>query len=154
MDCQEKEIAALMSITEKLEKTKNTKILPSENDLYREILNAENAVCFVFNSEGSTDSYLTDLSNYLSETAEPDLERAPMDSGANKQWFFSEEVFNEVRNTAKFFSEVSGEDKKLLAVVLTDETSKTKGASIHFYKDGGLVPKETAPSEPQTSERP
>lgn len=50
-----------------------------------------------------------------------------MDGEENKQWFFSKDVFDEVKNAAMRFTKDSGGDMKVPVVVLTDD-NKTEGA--------------------------
>ncbi|XP_055359404.1 neoverrucotoxin subunit alpha-like isoform X2 [Betta splendens] len=134
MENQEKEISLLMAITDKLKK-KGTKILLSEKDLYKEILSEDRVMCFVFHSLTSTDSFLSDLSIYLNKSAEPDLNAAPADRGDKRNWFFSDNVFDEVKGTMARFSESSKEIKRLAMVLAAEH----KGASIHEYEDGDLI---------------
>ncbi|XP_026004928.1 uncharacterized protein LOC113010193 isoform X2 [Astatotilapia calliptera] len=65
MDCKEREVDTLMSFTKMM---KNTKIISSQNDLYKESLSAEHVVCFVFTSLGKDEPYLSALSRYLKGT--------------------------------------------------------------------------------------
>nr|XP_024655481.1 uncharacterized protein LOC111501052 [Maylandia zebra] len=65
MDCKEREVDTLMSFTRMM---KNTKIISSQNDLYKESLSAEHVVCFVFTSLGKDEPYLSALSRYLKGT--------------------------------------------------------------------------------------
>uniref|UniRef100_A0A3P8QYR8 SNTX thioredoxin-like domain-containing protein n=1 Tax=Astatotilapia calliptera TaxID=8154 RepID=A0A3P8QYR8_ASTCA len=71
MDCKEREVDTLMSFTRMM---KNTKIISSQNDLYKESLSAEHVVCFVFTSLGKDEPYLSALSRYLRGKTNPDLQ--------------------------------------------------------------------------------
>ncbi|XP_050926166.1 uncharacterized protein LOC108892298 isoform X2 [Lates calcarifer] len=152
MDCKEREIYTVMSFTNKM---KNTEIIPSQSHLYKEILSAEHAVCFVFTSLGSAEPYLSALSNYLRGTTKPDDPQDPYTHDVEReQWYTSKEVADTIRHEAKLFidfTEANKENKniKFLTVGLTDE--KQKGSSIHLYKDGFSVSENfEPPSKPET----
>ncbi|XP_033991909.1 neoverrucotoxin subunit alpha-like, partial [Trematomus bernacchii] len=152
MDCKEREISILKSYTNRM---KNTQIVPRENDLHEEILNAEHAVCFVFTSLGSDEPYLSTLSNYLKQTPKPDDVQDPHTPDLGKeQWYLTIKVAETLRNKAKLFSdfaEANKENKNItfLTVGLTNETQK--GASIYLYTDGLSVNENfEPPSKPAT----
>ncbi|KAL7386313.1 hypothetical protein ABVT39_006449 [Epinephelus coioides] len=152
MDCKEREIYTLMSFTNMM---KNTKIVSSQNHLYKEIHSAEHAVCFVFTSLGSAEPFLSALSNYLTETPKPDEPRDPhTDDVEREQWYTSKEVLNAMRHKAKLFSDFAEANKenknvKFLTVGSTNETHK--GSSIYLYKDGFSVSENfEPPSKPET----
>ncbi|KAL7387245.1 hypothetical protein ABVT39_020618 [Epinephelus coioides] len=121
----------------------NTKIVPSQNHLYKEIVSAEHAVCFVFTSLGSAEPFLSALSNYLTETPKPDEPRDPhTDDVEREQWYTSKEVLAAISHKTKLFSdfaEANKENKNInfLTVGSTNETQK--GSSIYLYKDGFSV---------------
>ncbi|KAI9524149.1 hypothetical protein NQZ68_019412 [Dissostichus eleginoides] len=148
MDCKEREISILKSYTNMM---KNTQIVPCENDLHEEILNAEHAVCFVFTSLGSDEPYLSTLSNYLQQTPKPDDAQDPHPPD---QWYNSREEREAMRQKAKLFSdfaEANKENKNItfLTLGLTNETQK--GASIYLYTDGFSVNENfEPPSKPAT----
>ncbi|KAL7386030.1 hypothetical protein ABVT39_003120 [Epinephelus coioides] len=152
MDCKEREIYTLKSFTNMM---KNTKIVPSQNHLYNEILSAEHAVCFVFTSLGSAEPFLSALSNYLTETPKPDEPRDPHTDDVERElWYTSKEVLNAMRHKAKLFSDFAEANKenkniKFLTVGSTNETQK--GSSIYLYKDGFSVSENfEPPSKPET----
>ncbi|XP_044224384.1 stonustoxin subunit alpha-like, partial [Thunnus albacares] len=152
MDCKEREIYTLLSLTNKMN---NTKIVSSQSHLNREILSAEHAVCFVFTSLGSAEPYLSALSNYLKETPKPDDPQDPQtDDVEREQWYASKEVSDAMRKKAKLFSDFAEANKekkniKFLTVGLTNETQK--GSSIYLYKDGFSVSESfELPSKPET----
>uniref|UniRef100_A0A671US05 Fibronectin type-III domain-containing protein n=1 Tax=Sparus aurata TaxID=8175 RepID=A0A671US05_SPAAU len=152
MDCKEREIHTLKSFTNMM---KNTEIVSSETDLYKEILSADHAVCFVFTSLGSDEPYLSTLSEYLEETTKPDEARGSCTHDVEKeQWYASREVADKMRSKAKLFSDFAEANKenkniKFLVVGLTDDTQK--GSSIYLYKDGFSVNKNfEPPSKPET----
>ncbi|XP_070700909.1 verrucotoxin subunit beta-like [Pempheris klunzingeri] len=136
MDWKEREICIVKALTNLM---KNTKVVPSHTALYKEVLSAEDAVCFVFTSLGSPEPFLSALSDYLKQTPKPD----PHAQDAEKdQWFASKEVGDAMVHKAKLFgdfAEANKENKttKFLTVGLTNETQK--GSSICIYKDGFSV---------------
>ncbi|XP_034055805.1 uncharacterized protein LOC117535458 [Gymnodraco acuticeps] len=133
MDCKEREIYTVMSLTDMMT---NTKIISSQIDLYKESFKAEQAVCFVFTSLGRDEPYLSTLSNYLKQTPKPDDAQDPHPPD---QWYKSRREMGAMRHKAKLFSdfaEANKENKNItfLTVGLTNETQK--GASIYLYTDG------------------
>ncbi|XP_033991875.1 uncharacterized protein LOC117487295 [Trematomus bernacchii] len=151
MDCKEREIYTVMSLTDMMT---NTKIISSQTDLNKEILflkKAEQAVCFVFTSLGSDEPYLSTLSNYLQQTPKPDDAQDPPPPD---QWYNSRKEGEAMRHKAKLFSdfaEANKENKNItfLTVGLTNETQK--GASIYLYTDGLSVNENfEPPSKPAT----
>uniref|UniRef100_A0A4W6EWI3 Fibronectin type-III domain-containing protein n=1 Tax=Lates calcarifer TaxID=8187 RepID=A0A4W6EWI3_LATCA len=149
MDCIEEEIYTLMSFTNKM---KNTKIVPSENDLYKEVHRAKHTVCFVFTLKKGAVPYLSVLTNYLKEPAEP----YHVEEAAEKpQWFSTKEVLEQMRHKAKLFIDFAEANKEnnniqFLTVSLANENTETKGTSIYHYEDGKLVNKDfEPPAEPE-----
>ncbi|XP_044225079.1 uncharacterized protein LOC122994449 [Thunnus albacares] len=152
MDCKEREICILKSYTKMM---KNTKIIPSQNDLHEEIFSAKHAVCFVFTSLGSAEPYLSALSNYLKETPKRDDPQDPHCHDIEReQWYLSNKVLDAMTHKAKAFSDFAEANKekeniKFLTVGLTNETQK--GSSIYLYKGGHSVSENfEPPSEPET----
>ena len=152
MDFKEREIYTLKSFTNIM---KNTKIIPSQSDLYKEILSADHAVCFFFTSLGGHEPYLSDLSKHLGQTPKPDHPKeSPTHDLEKEQWYASREVTDAMRHKAKLFgdfAEANKENKniKFLAVGSTDE--KQEGSSIVLYKDGFPVNENfEPPSKPET----
>ncbi|XP_034051783.1 uncharacterized protein LOC117532560 isoform X2 [Gymnodraco acuticeps] len=136
MDCKERDIYTVMSLTDMMT---NTKIISSQTDLYKESFKAEQAVCFVFTSLGRDEPYLSTLSNYLQQTPKPDDAQDPHPPD---QWYNSRREGEAMRQKAKLFSdfaEANKENKNItfLTVGLTNETQK--GSSIYLYTDGFLV---------------
>ncbi|XP_034744389.1 uncharacterized protein LOC117954585 isoform X2 [Etheostoma cragini] len=150
MDCKEREVDTLMSFTKMMT---NAKIIPSQNHLYKEVLSAEHAVCFVFTSLGSAEPYLSALSNYLKQIPE-DPQDAHTQDVEKEQWYASKEVAEKMRQEAKLFSDFAESNKenrnvKFLAVGSTSETQK--GSSILLYKGGFSVNENfEPPSKPET----
>ncbi|XP_019961256.2 verrucotoxin subunit beta-like isoform X2 [Paralichthys olivaceus] len=152
LDCKEREICVLKSVTNMM---KNTKIVPSQNGLHEETLSAEHAVCFVFTSLGNAEPYLLALSNYVKITTKPDDPQDPQAYDVEKeQWYLSSEVSDTMRKQAKLFSDFAESNKenkniKFLSMGLTNET--LKGSSIYLYKDGSCVNDSfQPPSKPET----
>ena len=152
MDFKEREIYTLKSFTNIM---KNTKIIPSQSDLYKEILSADHAVCFFFTSLGGHEPYLSDLSKHLGQTPKPDHPKeSPTHDLEKEQWYASREVTDAMRHKAKLFgdfAEANKENKniKFLAVGSTSDTEK--GSSIVLYKDGFPVNEDfEPPSKPET----
>uniref|UniRef100_A0A3B4ZY90 Uncharacterized protein n=1 Tax=Stegastes partitus TaxID=144197 RepID=A0A3B4ZY90_9TELE len=152
MDCKEREISILKSFNKMM---KNTKTVPSQNDLDEELVRAEHAVCFVFTSLGSDESYLSALSNYLKGTTKPEELQDPHTCNVEKeQRYLSKETTDDMRKKAKRFSDFSetnteNKNTKFLMVGLTNETQK--GSSIYLYKDGISVTENfEPPSKPET----
>ncbi|XP_060940668.1 verrucotoxin subunit beta-like [Limanda limanda] len=146
MDCKEREIDTLRSFTDTM---KNTKIVPSQNHLYKETLNTKHAVCFVFTSLGDAESFLSASSNYSpSEPTKPDQTQG------QQQWFTSQDIAHKMRKQAKLFSDFAEANKenmniKFLMVGLTNEIQK--GSSIYLYKDGFSVNENfEPPSKPES----
>uniref|UniRef100_A0A3P8QXM1 SNTX thioredoxin-like domain-containing protein n=1 Tax=Astatotilapia calliptera TaxID=8154 RepID=A0A3P8QXM1_ASTCA len=102
MDCKEREVDTLMSFTKMM---KNTKIISSQNDLYKESLSAEHVVCFVFTSLGKDEPYLSALSRYLKGKTNPDIQDPHTHDVEKEQWYASKEVTAEMRRKAKLFSD-------------------------------------------------
>ncbi|XP_071369606.1 uncharacterized protein [Centroberyx affinis] len=89
IDCKEKEINLVKSLTNMM---KNTKIVTSQNALDNEILSAEHAVCFAFTSLGNAEPYLSALSNYSKETPtseSPEEITCHTHDAEKEQWYFS-----------------------------------------------------------------
>ncbi|XP_068457413.1 uncharacterized protein [Clinocottus analis] len=150
MDCKDKEVSILKSFTKMM---KNTKIIPSLHDLYKESLSAEHVVCFVFTSLGSDESYLSTLSDYLRQT--PDN---PQDAHSQhlekEQWYASKEVAQATRQKAKLFSdfaEANKENQNIKFLTLGSTNEAQKGSTIYLYKDGFSVSENfEPPSKPET----
>ncbi|KAM7018554.1 cytolytic toxin-alpha-like [Tautogolabrus adspersus] len=150
MDCKEREIDRILSLTDTM---KNTKIVPSQNDLYKESLRTEHAVCFVFTSLGINEPYRSALSNYLRQ--KPENTQDPQTQDVEKEQFYaSREVAKSTREKAKLFSDFAeanqeNKDVKFLTVGITNETQK--GSSIYLYKEGFLDTENfEPPSKPET----
>ncbi|XP_051234117.1 verrucotoxin subunit beta-like isoform X2 [Dicentrarchus labrax] len=152
MDCKEREIGTLKSLTNKM---KNTKIVPSQTDLYKESLSVDHSVCFVFTSLGSDEPFLSALSDYLEGTTKPDDPQHSHTHDVEKeQWYASKEVADAMRNKAKLFSdfaEANKENKNIKFLIVGSTNEAEKGSSIYLYKDGFSVSENfEPPSKPET----
>ncbi|KAM9321733.1 uncharacterized protein KZ484_021924 [Pholidichthys leucotaenia] len=152
MDSKEREIYTLKTFTSMMT---STKTIPSENELYKESLTAKHVLCFVFTFLGTTEPYLSALSDYLKEMTELDNPQHPYSYDVEKnQWYTSKELVNNMVIKAKLFSDFAEANKeneniKFLMVGLTNE--KHRGSSIYFYKDGFSVSENYEPaSKPET----
>ncbi|XP_072220245.1 uncharacterized protein [Leuresthes tenuis] len=151
MDCKEREMYTVMSFTNKM---KNTKILPSQSDLYKEVLSVEHALCFVFTSVGSDEPYLSALSEYLKGTQPADPQDPNTPDVEKEQWYASKEVMDGMIHKVKLFSDFAEANKenknvKFLTAGLTDKTHK--GSTIYLYKDGSSVSEDfEPPSKPES----
>ncbi|XP_074544182.1 uncharacterized protein LOC141803951 isoform X1 [Halichoeres trimaculatus] len=152
MDCKEREIHTIMSLTTTM---KNTKTVPSQNELYKESLKTEHALCFVFTSVGSDEPFLSALSNYLRKTPEPDnLQDSRTQDLETEQWYASRDKMSSMRKKAKIFSDFAEANKgskniKFLTAGIKNEAKR--GSSIYLYKDGFSVSEDfEPPSKPES----
>ncbi|XP_039671109.1 cytolytic toxin-alpha-like isoform X2 [Perca fluviatilis] len=149
-DCKEREIDTLMSFTNMM---KNTKIVPSQNHLYKESLSADHAVCFVFTSIGSAEPYLSALSNYLKQTPE-DPQDTHIYDVEKEQWYTSKTASEEMWCKAKLFSdfaEANKENKKIKFLTAGSTNETQKGSSIYLYQKGNSINENfEPPSKPET----
>ncbi|XP_051234083.1 uncharacterized protein LOC127351005 [Dicentrarchus labrax] len=152
MDCKEREMYTLKSFTNIM---KNTKIVPSQTDLYKESLSVDYSVCFVFTSLGSDEPFLSALSDYLKGQTKPDDPQHSHTHDVEKeQWYSSKEVADAMRNKAKLFSdfaEANKENKNIKFLIVGSTNEAEKGSSIYLYKDGFSVSENfEPPSKPET----
>ncbi|KAM9356431.1 uncharacterized protein KZ484_014444 [Pholidichthys leucotaenia] len=132
LDLEEKEIEALKCITNP---AKNVKTV-HENTFQHEILNADQAVCFVFKSVANTEVQFSTLSSDFKEMTHTNV----------LQTFSS--ILDTVGHKAKLFADFAEANKennkiKFLAVGVVSETET--GASIYLFKEGCLVTKNFEP---------
>nr|XP_040025923.1 verrucotoxin subunit beta-like [Gasterosteus aculeatus aculeatus]XP_040025924.1 verrucotoxin subunit beta-like [Gasterosteus aculeatus aculeatus] len=150
IECKEREIHTLKSFTNIM---KNTKIVTSQNDLYKEIFRSEHVMCFVFTSLGSPDSYLSTLSSYLRQPEENPQDTHTQDI-EKEQWFLSNKIADTLRLKVKLFSDfavANKENKNIKFLTLGLENEAQKGSSIYLYKDGFSVSENfEPPSRPET----
>ncbi|XP_047223727.1 uncharacterized protein LOC124870140 [Girardinichthys multiradiatus] len=147
MDCKEREIHILKSFTRMM---KNTKIIPSQNEVDEELLSADHALCFVFTSLERHEPYLSALSNHLKgRTGTDDSHIYDVEK---EQWYLSNNVADEMRRKVKLFSdfaEANKESTAFLTVGLTDK--KHEGSTIYLYKDGLSISENfEPPSKPES----
>uniref|UniRef100_A0A8P4GSL6 Fibronectin type-III domain-containing protein n=1 Tax=Dicentrarchus labrax TaxID=13489 RepID=A0A8P4GSL6_DICLA len=152
MDCKEREIYTLKSFTNIM---KNTKIVPSQTDLYKESVSVDHSVCFVFTSLGNDEPFLSALSDYLEGTTKSDNPQHSHTHDVEKeQWYSSKEVADAMRDKAKLFSdfaEANKENKNIKFLIVGSTNEAEKGSSIYLYKDGFSVSENfEPPSKPET----
>ncbi|XP_069026099.1 neoverrucotoxin subunit alpha-like [Embiotoca jacksoni] len=149
MESKESEIHTLRCFTKMM---KNTAIIPSQNELYEELLNADHVVCFVFTSLGRAEPYLSALLDYLKGTTKPDDPQDPHTDYVEKEpWYASAEIA-EMKKKTKLFNDFAENNKekniKFLTVGLRKDTRK--GSTIYLYKDGFSVDENFEPPETLT----
>ncbi|KAM4750923.1 verrucotoxin subunit beta-like [Anableps anableps] len=120
-------------ITSCLDIMKGIKMIPEESDLDRQVLGVEDALCFVFTSIETHDSYMDQMDNYFKET--PTCVTPP----SKDQWFFSDEIFENIKQKASMISETAKGLKSssrfhFLVTVLPNV--EFKGATIYHYRKG------------------
>ncbi|XP_053179677.1 stonustoxin subunit beta-like [Scomber japonicus] len=132
MKHKEREINVIRSCVDMLEGT-NTKIVPNQSELDEEVLarGVEDALCFVFTSLESADPCFDAMKNYL-HTHE-------IRSTDANHWYFSNEVFTNMREKASDFHDLAKPLKnsstvRFLATATANE--KYKGATIYHYNQG------------------
>ncbi|XP_038144091.1 stonustoxin subunit alpha-like [Cyprinodon tularosa] len=118
---------------------KGIKIIPEKSDLDREVLSVENALCFVFTSIEMSDAYMDQMASYFKET--PNFVTLP----AKDQWFFSDEVLENIKENANMISETakglrSSSRFHFLVAALPNE--EFTGATIYHYRKGVLKTKD------------
>ncbi|XP_068585342.1 stonustoxin subunit beta-like [Cebidichthys violaceus] len=130
---KEREINVIRSCVDIME---GTKIVRNQSELDREVLDVDvdHALCFVFTSMKSGDTYLDVMATYLDSTKTGSTNEDP--------WFSSNEVFTTMREKAKAFRDLTrarknNERVRFLITVIPNE--KYKGATIYHYKKGILV---------------
>ncbi|PWA26654.1 hypothetical protein CCH79_00001238 [Gambusia affinis] len=148
LDCKEKEVNTIKSITEKM---KNPNIIPSLNGDHE--TGADEVYYFVFTSLGRDEPLLSALSAYLKGTKE-DNQNQDLHDVEREQWYASKEKLRDIRKKAKAFSDFTEDNKdnqkmKFLVVGLTDD--KYEGSTIYLYKNDTIVNKNyELPSKPET----
>ncbi|XP_051234843.1 verrucotoxin subunit beta-like [Dicentrarchus labrax] len=151
IDCKEREIYTLKSFTNIM---RDTKIVPSQTDLYKESLSVEHSVCLVFTSLGSDEPFLSALSDYLKGTTKPDDPQHSHTDVEKEQWYASKEVADAMRHKAKLFSDfakANKENKNIKFLIVGSTNEAQRGSSIYLYKDGFSVSENfEPPSKPET----
>ncbi|KAK9529300.1 hypothetical protein VZT92_013404 [Zoarces viviparus] len=131
LDDKEREINVIRSCVDTME---GVKIVRNQNELDREVLAVDDALCFVFTSIKKGDTYLDVMATYLGSTKTGGTNEDP--------WFYSNEVCTTVREKSKAFHELARAQKsnkgvRFLITVIPNE--KYEGAAIYHYKKGILV---------------
>ncbi len=112
------------------------KIVGSRSELDREVLapGVDHALCFVFTSLESDDSYLDNMEEYL--------DSRKIASTNDDLWYHSDEVFTKMREKAKevqHYAKALKEEQRFCFLVAGIENKKYEGATIYRYKRGVLV---------------
>ncbi|XP_027872899.1 stonustoxin subunit alpha-like, partial [Xiphophorus couchianus] len=120
-------------ITSCLDTMKGIGIIPDESDLDRRVLGVEDALCFVFTSIETCDAYMDQMDGYFNETP------ANVAPPAKDQWFFSDEVLENMKQKANMISEMakglkSSSRFSFLIAALPNE--EFRGATVHHYRKG------------------
>eukprot|EP00063_Salmo_salar_P066337 XP_014041172.1 PREDICTED: uncharacterized protein LOC106594338 isoform X2 [Salmo salar] len=141
MDRIEREINVvdrfLRMITEDYSQTCSTKIVTSNRELDKEVLNpkVKRVVCFTFTSLGCEDPILSALNSQSSENTQalvpvkPDLTR----------WYHSDNIFDDIDKQAglfKDFAEANKEDTQTRFLLASIPNKEQEGASIYLYENG------------------
>ncbi|XP_045568235.1 cytolytic toxin-beta [Salmo salar] len=141
MDRIEREINVvdrfLRMITEDYSQTCSTKIVTSNRELDKEVLNpkVKLVVCFTFTSLGCEDPILSALNSQSSENTQalvpvkPDLTR----------WYHSDNIFDDMDKQAglfKDFAEANKEDTQTRFLLASIPNKEQEGASIYLYENG------------------
>uniref|UniRef100_A0A3Q2CPQ6 Stonustoxin subunit beta-like n=1 Tax=Cyprinodon variegatus TaxID=28743 RepID=A0A3Q2CPQ6_CYPVA len=130
LDFLDREINVIASC---LDIMKGIKMIPEKSDLDRNVLGVEDALCFVFTSIETHDSYMDQMVNYLKET--PSSVTPP----SKYQWFFSDEVLENMKQKANMISETAKNLKsnsRYCFLVAALPNKEFKGATIYHYREG------------------
>ncbi|KAM9336971.1 stonustoxin subunit beta-like [Symphorus nematophorus] len=138
LDHKEREINVIRSCVEMME---GTKIVPDQSELDREVLAAgvDDALCFVFTSLETADPCLQELKHYVGQL-KPQV-TADVTQPTKEPWYYSGQVFTNMREKAKAFHKVAKALKnnsrfRFLVAAIANE--KYKGATIYHYRNGIL----------------
>ncbi|KAL7371804.1 hypothetical protein ABVT39_005326 [Epinephelus coioides] len=142
LDDKEREINVIRSCVDIME---GVKIVRNQTELDREVLapGVENALCFVFTSMERGDTYLDLMATYLKSST--------LGSTNEESWYFSEEIYSNMRNKAKAFRDFAKAQKnnnRLRILIATIANEKYKGATIYHYKEGILVSEDFTKLDP------
>lgn len=142
LDDKEREINVIRSCVDTME---GIKIVPNQTELDREVLapDVENALCFVFTSMERDDPYLDQMAAYL---------KSPTSGSTNEEsWYFSDEIYSNMRKKAKDFRDLAKAQKnnnRLRILIATTANEKYKGATIYHYREGILVSEDYTKLDP------
>ncbi|XP_029953803.1 stonustoxin subunit beta-like [Salarias fasciatus] len=133
LEGKEREINIMRYCVEIME---GVKIVHNQSELDREVLNPaiKEALCFVFTSLENADPCLDAMAQHLDSVQSSSANDVP--------WYYSEEVFNRIREKAKIFHELAEKqktDKTFCFLVGSIQNNKYTGATIYQYKDGILI---------------
>nr|XP_033467301.1 neoverrucotoxin subunit beta-like [Epinephelus lanceolatus] len=142
LDDKEREINIIRSCVDIME---GIKIVRNQSELDREVLapGVENALCFVFTSMERGDTYLDLMATYLKSST--------LGSTNEEPWYFSEEIYSNMRKKAKAFRDFAKAQKnnnRLRFLIATIANEKYKGATIYHYKEGILVSEDFTKPDP------
>ncbi|KAL7371936.1 hypothetical protein ABVT39_007208 [Epinephelus coioides] len=142
LDHKEREINIIRSCVDIME---GIKIVRNQSELDREVLapGVENVVFFVFTSMERGDTYLDLMATYL---------KSPTLGSTNEEpWYFSEEIYRNMRKKAKDFRDFAkahANNNRLRFLIATIANEKYKGATIYHYKEGILVSEDFTKLDP------
>lgn len=133
LDTKEKEASIAGSLINLMT---NTKVLPSQNDLYKEVPHIKKAVCFALTSLESADPYISALEKYIKAPDSDETDHWAQDKD-NQQWYDSGVAA--IKDKAILFRDFAEANKndsniKFLALSLKDTTHP--GSAIYLYEDG------------------
>ncbi|XP_038126758.1 stonustoxin subunit beta-like [Cyprinodon tularosa] len=130
LDYLDREINVIASC---LDIMKGIKMIPEKSDLDRNVLGVEDALCFVFTSIETHDSYMDQMVNYFKET--PSSVTPP----SKDQWFFSDKVLENMKQKANMISETAKNLKsnsRYCFLVAALPNKEFNGATIYHYREG------------------
>uniref|UniRef100_A0A3Q0T5Q7 B30.2/SPRY domain-containing protein n=1 Tax=Amphilophus citrinellus TaxID=61819 RepID=A0A3Q0T5Q7_AMPCI len=138
LDNTEREINVISFCVETME---GIKIAKDEAEFDREVLarGVEDTLCFVFTSLETDDPYLDQMENYLHSHKPQDNSFSPP---TRDHWFFSDEVFAEMREKAEDFCTIAKGLKHSIRfsfIVASQTNEKYKGATIYHYRKGRKI---------------
>ncbi|KAL7372101.1 hypothetical protein ABVT39_010287 [Epinephelus coioides] len=142
LDDKEREIDIIRSCVDIME---GIKIVRNQTELDREVLapDVENVLCFVFTSMERGDTYLDRMTTYLKSST--------LGSTNEEPWYFSDEIYSNMRNKAKAFRDFAKaqvNNNRLRFLIATISNEKYKGATIYHYKEGILVSEDFTKLDP------
>ncbi|XP_049419256.1 stonustoxin subunit beta-like [Epinephelus fuscoguttatus] len=142
LDDKEREINVIRSCVDIMEGIKTVR---NQSELDREVLASDvaNALCFVFTSMERGDTYLDQMATYLKSST--------LGSTNEEPWYFSDEIFSNMRKKAKEIRDLAKAQKnnnRLRILIATIANEKYKGATIYHYKEGNLASEDFTKLDP------
>ncbi|XP_028424317.1 neoverrucotoxin subunit alpha-like [Perca flavescens] len=133
LDRKEREINIIRSCVDTME---GIKIIQNQSELDRQVLapGVEDVLCFVFTSVERGDTDLDVMADYLGVQKKGSTNEDP--------WYYSAEVFTNMREKAKAFHNFANAQKnnsQFRFVIAAIANKKHTGATIYHYKNGNLV---------------